>query len=123
MLTIVTKFERFRYNCLPMGMCASGDIFQAKVDKIVGAIEGVKTYINYILASIKDCFGNHIEQLIMIFFRLGAAGLKVNAPKYSFGLKEIPYLCYVITREVIKLNPRKMQGIMDLGKLATNTQA
>ena len=44
--TIVTEFGRFRYNCLPMGMCASGDIFQAKLDKLVGDIEGVKTYIN-----------------------------------------------------------------------------
>jgi hypothetical protein len=28
-----------------MGMCCSGDIFQAKIDEILGNIEGVKTYI------------------------------------------------------------------------------
>ena len=32
-----------------MGMCASVDIFQANVDKLLGDIEGVKTYINDIL--------------------------------------------------------------------------
>ena len=56
MTTIVTKFGKFRYNCLPMGMCNFGYIFQAKVDKLLGDIEGVKTYINDIIvltASIK----------------------------------------------------------------------
>ena len=45
MTTIVTEIGKFRYNCLPMGMCALGDILQTKVDKILGDIEGVKMYI------------------------------------------------------------------------------
>jgi hypothetical protein len=32
MTTIITKFGMFCYDVLPMGMCCSGDIFQAKVD-------------------------------------------------------------------------------------------
>ena len=51
----------------------------------------------------------------MIFGRLCAAVLRVNAPKCSFGLKEIPYLGYVITREGIKTELKKVQGIMDIG--------
>ena len=54
MTTIVTEFGKFRYNCLPMGMCASGDIFQAKVDELLGDIEGVKTYTDDILILSKD---------------------------------------------------------------------
>ena len=46
MTAIVTEFGKFRYNCLPMGMFTLGDIYQSKVDKILGNIEGVKTYIN-----------------------------------------------------------------------------
>ena len=36
--TIVTEFGKFIYNRLPMGMCASGDIFQAKVDELLSDI-------------------------------------------------------------------------------------
>ena len=52
-----------------------------------------------------------------------AAGLKVNAPRFSLGLNEIPYLSYVITREGIKPDPKKVQGIMDLGRQTTTTEA
>ena len=81
-----------------MGMCASGDIFQDKVDKLLGYIEGVKTYIDGILVLIKYWFTKHIEQLRKIFGRFRAAVLKLNAPKCSLGLKEIPYLGYAISR-------------------------
>ena len=52
--------------------------------------------------------------MIIISGRLRAAGLKVNVPKFSFGLKKIPYLGYIITREGIKPDPKKVQGIMYL---------
>ena len=78
-------------------MCASGDIIRSKLDKILGDMEGLKTYIYDIIVFIKDLFKNHIDQLNMIFDRLRAAGLNDNYPKCIFRLKEIPYLGYVIT--------------------------
>ena len=122
MTMIVTKFGKFRYNRLPMGMCYSWDIFQAKVDELLSDIGGVKTYIDDIPVLRKDFSGKHIEQLRIIFVRLRAAGLKVNAPKCSYGLKEIPYLGYVTTREGIKTDPSKVKGIMDIGRPATTAE-
>ena len=90
--TIFTESGKFRYIRLPMGMCASRDIFQAKVDELLGNIKGVKTHIDDILVLRNYGFKNHIEKLRIISFRLRATGLKVNAPRCSFGLKDIPYL-------------------------------
>ena len=61
MATIFTEFGIFGYSCLPMGMCASGYIFHAKVYELIGDIEGVKTYIDDILILRKDCFKKHIK--------------------------------------------------------------
>ena len=122
MTMIVTRFGKFKYNCLPMGMRASGDIFQGKVDKLLGDIEGVKTYIDDISVLSKDSFYKHIEQPRIIFGRLRAEVLKVNCPKCSFGLKGIPYLEFVITWEGIKSEPKKVQWIMYLGRKTTKTE-
>ena len=121
MTTIVTKFGKFRYNRLPMGMCALGNIYQSKVDKLLCDIRGVKTYIDDIIVLSKDLFKNNINQLRIIFGRLRDTGLKDNSAKCSFGVKEIPYLCYVIKMEGIKPDLKKLQGIMDIGRTATTT--
>ena len=60
MKTIVIEFGKFRYNHLSMGICASGDIFQAKVDELLGDIEGVKMYINDIIVFSKNSFEKNI---------------------------------------------------------------
>ena len=121
MTTIVTEFGKFRYNCLPMGMCVSGDIFQAKVNELLGDIDGVKAYIDDILVLCKGSFDDHMQQLRLCFSRIQQAGLKINAKKCSFGLKEIPYLGYIITREGIKPDSKKIQGIMDIERPKTTT--
>ena len=52
MMTNVTEFGKLRYNRLSMGMCALGDIFQAKLYELLGDIEGVKTYPNRLIVDI-----------------------------------------------------------------------
>jgi len=112
--TIVTEFGKFRYNVLPMGLCISGDIFQAKVNELLRDIEGLYTYIDDILLTTKGLFDEHLQQLRTCFQIFRNAGLKVNVKKCSFGLKEIPYLGYIITREGVMPDPKKIQGIVDL---------
>ena len=73
-----------------MGLCASGDIFQAKVDKLFGDIEGVKTYINNKLVLGKGGSYHDIDHLRAISSKLCATGPKIKTPKYSFGLNYIP---------------------------------
>ena len=51
---IVNEFGKLIFNCLPIGMCALGDILQSKIDELLSDIEGVKTYINDILVLTKD---------------------------------------------------------------------
>ena len=111
MTTIVTEFGKVKYNRLPMGKCVSGDIFQYKLDELLGDIKVVKTYIDDTLVLGKEILSKRIERLGIIFGILCAAGLKFNAPKCSFGLKKIPYLGYVITGEGIKPDPNKLQGV------------
>ena len=84
--SIVTEFEKFRYNKVPMRLCASGDIFHSKVDELLGDIKGAKTYIDDIMTLFKGILSQNIDQITIFFDRLCTAGLTFNAPKCSFGL-------------------------------------
>ena len=46
-------------------------------------------------------------------------GLKLNAPKFRFWLKEITYLGYIITWEEIKTYTKKVKCFTDIGRLNT----
>jgi hypothetical protein len=49
-----------------------------------------------------------------VLTRLRDAGLKVNADKSLFCAHEIEYLCYTLTREGIKPQPKKVQTVLAL---------
>ena len=57
---IVTEFGKFIYYRLPMGTWALGDIFQDKLYKLLGDIEGDKIYFDDILVLSNKSFSDHI---------------------------------------------------------------
>jgi hypothetical protein len=56
----------------------------------------------------------HLQKMETLLTRLPDAGLKVNAAKSSFCAHEIEYLGYILTREGIKPQPKKVQAILTL---------
>ena len=52
-----------------------------------------------------------------------ASGLKVNSLNCSFWLKDTPHLGYVITREGLKPDPKKVHGIIDIRLRTTTAEA
>ena len=97
-----------------MGMIISGDILQAKVNKILGDIKGLNAYIDDVLVLNKGTFAYHSEKIRICFPRTHKASLKINTKKCRFVLKDIPHLRYVITMEEFKHDPKNIQVIMDL---------
>ena len=95
-----------------MGMFYLGYILQGKIDKLIGAIEGVKLFSNEILVLSKERLSKNIDQIKVILSMLRNSGIRVNAPECSFELKDIPCTGYVITGEGIELDTKKLQGVM-----------
>jgi hypothetical protein len=56
----------------------------------------------------------HLQKMETLLTRLRDTGLKVNAAKSSFCAHEIEYLGYILTREGMKPNPKKVQATLAL---------
>ncbi len=54
----------------------------------------------------------HLQRMETVLTRLRDARLKVNAAKSLFCAHEIEYLGYILTREGIKSQPKKVQAIL-----------
>ena len=97
-----------------MGYAGSADIFQAEMMKLMEALEYVRAYIDDLLVITRGTLEDHLEKLREVHRRLRGAGLKLNAAKSFFCTHEIEYLSYILTREGIKPQPKKVQAILAL---------
>jgi len=110
--TIILPWGKYSYNRLPMGVAGSPDIFQEKMSGLMADLEYVNAYIDDLLIISKDSFENHLQKLRVVLERLEKAGLKVNAAKSTFGVHQCDYLGYVLTREGIKPQKKKIEAIL-----------
>ena len=108
---IIFPLGKYSYLRLPMGITCSPDIFQAKMSELMVALEFVQAYIDDLLCITKGSLDDHLSKLRKV---LRCAGLKVNAAKCSFCATETEYLGYVLTREGIKPQPKKVEAILAL---------
>ena len=108
MCTIVTPWGKYKYLRLTMGVMCAPDIFQENMSNLMEGLEFAQTYVYDLLCLFKGCFEEHLKDVEKILKRLRIANLQINADKSSFGKTEIDYLGYVVTREGIKPQQKKL---------------
>ena len=97
-----------------MGVACSPNIFQAKMSELLATLEFIRTYIGDLLCITKGSLDDHLAKLRRVLTRLQDAGLKVNAHKSFFCAVETEYLGYVLFRDGIKPQQKKVQAILTL---------
>jgi hypothetical protein len=112
--TIIFPWGKYSYLRLPMGVAGSPDIFQSKMSELMATLEFVRTYLDDLLCITKDDLEDHLAKLKLVLQRLQDANLKINARKSNFCAIETEYLGYILTREGIKPQPKKVQSILAL---------
>ncbi len=81
---------------------------------IMASLEYVRAYIDHLLIITRGTLDDHNDKIEAVLTRLRNAGLKVNAAKSFFCTHEIEYLGYILTREGIKPQNKKVQAILAL---------
>eukprot|EP00804_Cyclotella_cryptica_P001444 CCRYP_003683-RA/>CCRYP_003683-RA protein AED:0.46 eAED:-0.12 QI:0/-1/0/1/-1/0/1/0/330 len=112
--TIIFPWGKYSYLRLPMGIAGSPDIFQSKMTELMSTLEFVRAYIDDLLCITKGTLEDHLAKLELVLSRLQDANLKVNARKSNFCAIETEYLGYILSRDGIKPQPKKVQSILAL---------
>ena len=97
-----------------MAFAGLADIFQAEMGNLMATLEYVRAYIDDLLVITKGSLDDHLDKLKQVFIRLHDAGLKINATKSIFCVPETEYLGYILARDGIKPQPKKVQSILVL---------
>ena len=97
-----------------MGVSVAPDIFQEKICDSFHYVEHVRVFIDNLLIVSHGTYEEHIAELDVVLNRLSNAGIKCKIDKCFFAEPEMEYLGYIITKDGIKPNPKKVQGILDM---------
>jgi hypothetical protein len=97
-----------------MGFRGSANIFQTQIVDLMASLKFVQAYMDNLIIIMRGVLDKHLQKMKTVLTRLRDAGLKVNAAKSSFCAHDIEYLGYILTREGIKLQPKKVQVILAL---------
>ena len=111
---IVLPWGKYVYNCLPMGLKISSDVFQRELGNLFSDCPFVLVYIDDILILSKGSYENHLEQIEIVLERLLKKGMQVHAIKSIFAAAETEYLGYMLTREGVKPQASKIKAILNI---------
>lgn len=114
--TIVLPWGKYCYLRLPMGLAVSPDVYQEKMAGIFSDMPEVIVYIDDICIITKGAFQDHVKVLREVLHRLAKNGLKVHADKSKFCCFETEFLGFVLSREGIRPQQKKVEAILALSE-------
>ena len=97
-----------------MGLNISPDWFQEQMMHLFGDLAYVKCYLDDILVFSKGSYEDHLVKVSKVLDRLKAKGLQVNADKSFWAVGEVEYLGFILTRQGVKPQPKKVMAIKNV---------
>ena len=104
----------YEFTVMPFGLCNAPATFQRLMESVLAdlAREKCLVYIDDVLV-IGHTFEEHLHNLEEVFARLEKAGLKLKPSKCKLARSEVDFLGYVVSRDGISTDPRKISAIAE----------
>ena len=112
--TSVLPWGKYYYLRLPMGIAGAPDIFQEKMSDLMRSLEYIRTYIDDLVIITMGTFDEHLTSVEAVLKRLKRTKLRVNIRKSNFAQDKVEYLSYMLSREGISLQHKKVAAILAL---------
>jgi len=109
----------YQYNYLPQGIKPVTDIFQQRMGALFFDMPVVVVYMDDIIVFGYLDFGTHLLDITEVLKHLSDAGMQVNPDKCMWFSSSVTYLGFQISREGIKPQPDKIQGILNMQRPTT----
>ena len=120
-----TPWGQMCYTRMPMGLTSSPGAFMSVVDAALrGLPPGIAVaYVDDILIPTDGDWNDHLRDVGLVFDRLLAAGFTVNPKKVFMGMREVPYLGYLVGSAGTRPNPERTKAIFDMAFEQIRTDA
>ena len=102
--TFSSLFGRFKWLHLPFGISVAAEIFQKKLNQVIGDLPGVLCVPDDILIygvgeTTVEAVKDHDKKMLSLLKTCEEAGIRLNKEKIQLHHKSIPFLGHLITDE------------------------
>ena len=110
-----TKWGTMAYQKMPFGLSNTGATFQKTMDKAF-----LNLMYNFVLVYLDDITvfskntANHFQYLRVIFERCREYGISLNPKKSVFSVHEGKLLGFIVSKEGVTIEPKRVSAILDL---------
>ena len=108
-----TPFGRYKFNCMPFGICSASDVAQQMVDDEFSDIPGALAVHDDIIV----CGANeeeHDTALEKVLQRARERNIKFNKKKIQLRVTEVKYLGNIVSEKGFTPDPEKIRAIMEM---------
>jgi len=109
---VITPFGLFEFTKLPFGLKNAAQSFQRYLNHVLRDLDFVYSYIDDLLVASRSK-EEHETHLRLLFECLNRHGICINISKCEFGVAEIDFLGYRISKNGILPLPQRVQAIRD----------
>jgi hypothetical protein len=113
--TFTTPWGTFMYAKMPFGLMNAGATFQREMD--IEFVEEKEKFIVIYLDDItvySDSDEQHLEHLKRVFQKCRRFDISLNPKKSHFRMQEGKLLGHIISKEGIKIDPNRVEGILKI---------
>lgn len=110
LLTVTTHKGLFKVTRLQFGVAVAVAIFQRYMEELLSGLEGVQCFLDDILIGGRTV-AEHDDRLRRVLQRIQDDGLRLNADKCAFRVKEVRYLGYRINKDGVRPLAEKVEAI------------
>lgn len=110
----ITRYGLFEYVVMPFGLCNAPGTFQSMINDIL------RPYLDDFCTAYLDdilIYSNSVEEhkvhVKKVLIKLKEAGLFLDINKCEFHVTEVKYLGLIITTDGIKMDPAKVEAILE----------
>ena len=110
-----TPFGKFEWYRLPFGLKNSPAYYQRMMDVVLGNLKWsvVKCFIDDVMVPGED-WDSWLERLEACLYRASKYGLKFKAEKMNLGFEELEFLGHIVSKDGIKVDPKKVQAVQNV---------
>jgi hypothetical protein len=115
-----TRFGLYEYLVMPFGLTNAPATFQAYINNVLRKYLDVfvVVYLDDILVYSKT-YEEHVQHVRHVLTALRDADLRIKAEKTEFHKQEVKFLGYIVSREGLKMDSKKIEAITSWPKPTT----